>query len=171
MTAAKTSSAPPLGVTLERRGATFALYSHEADKVELCLFDAKGREMRRHAVAERTGDVWHDYLPRIKPGQLYGYRVYGSYAPDRGLRFNGNKLLIDPYAPALDRPFALHPTMFGYRLGDPLGDLSFDDRDSAPFMPKAIAVGPAVSGPASCSRIPVSANRGATCDFASLSPQ
>lgn len=138
MTATKTSSAPPLGVTLQRRGATFALFSREADKVELCLFDAKGREVRRHAVAERTGDVWHDYLPSIKPGQLYGYRVYGSYAPDRGLRFNGNKLLIDPYARALHGNVTWHDSLYGYKFGDSLGDRSFDKRDSAPYVPKGV---------------------------------
>lgn len=146
MTATKTSSAPPLGVTLQRRGATFALYSREADKVELCLFDAKGREVRRHAVAERTGDVWHDYLPSIKPGQLYGYRVYGSYAPDRGLRFNGNKLLIDPYARALQGSVTWHDSLFGYKFGDALGDRSFDKRNSAPYVPKGVVTASASDG-------------------------
>ena len=118
------------------------LFRSEADKVELCLFDGTGREVRRHAVAERTGEVWHDYLPRIKPGQLYGYRVYGPYAPDRGLRFNGNKLLIDPYARALHGSFTWHESVFGYKVGDSLGDRSFDKRNSAPYIPKCVVTAP-----------------------------
>ncbi len=130
---------PPLGVTPEGRGAVFALFSRDAEAVELCLFDAAdGRETARHRLGERQGDIWHDYLPGIRPGQRYGYRVHGPYQPERGLRFNPNKLLIDPYAQSLEGDFTWDDAVFGYVRGDPEGDLSFDRRDSAPFVPKAV---------------------------------
>src|SRR6476620_1363363 len=92
-------SSARLGASWDGRGTNFALFSANAEKVELCLFDEQGRrELDRVALPERTEDVWHGYLPDVLPGQRYGYRVYGPYAPERGHRFNHNKLLIDPYA-------------------------------------------------------------------------
>ena len=89
----------PLGATWDGKGTNFALFSANAQRVELCLFDAQGRrEIERINLPERTEDVWHGYLNHVGPGQLYGYRVHGAYAPERGFRFNPNKLLLDPYA-------------------------------------------------------------------------
>ena len=129
----------PLGSTWDGRGTNFALFSANAEKVELCLFDRHGkRETRRVALPERTEDVWHGYLPDVTPGQLYGYRVHGSYAPERGLRFNANKLLLDPYARALAGRLVWSDAHYAYRLGHARADLSFDRRDNARGMPKAI---------------------------------
>src|ERR687894_1362241 len=89
----------PLGATWDGRGTNFALFSANATKVELCLFDSQGRrELERIALPERTEDIWHGYLNDIAPGQLYGYRVHGPYRPEQGFRFNAHKLLLDPYA-------------------------------------------------------------------------
>jgi glycogen operon protein len=122
----------------------FALYSAEAERVELCLFDSveATHESRRIALPEYTQHVWHGYLPDVRPGQLYGYRVFGPYAPQAGLRFNPNKVLVDPYAKAVQRPTRWDDSMFGYRYGvaDPEADLSFDDRDNAPFAPLGAVV-------------------------------
>src|ERR1700754_2123183 len=88
-----------LGATWDGRGVNFALFSANAEKVELCLFDSLGRrELERIALPERTDDVFHGYLPDVSPGQLYGYRVYGPYQPNQGHRFNHHKLVLDPYA-------------------------------------------------------------------------
>jgi glycogen operon protein len=103
--------------------------------VELCLFDGPQTVERRIRIRERTNGAWHLYVPDIGPGQLYGYRVYGPYLPESGLRFNPNKLLLDPYAKAIGRELKWADELFGYQLGDSNGDLSFDDRDSAPFAP------------------------------------
>jgi len=104
----------PLGATADRRGTNFALFSAHAEKVELCLFDESGeRERTRLALPERTGDIWHVHLADVKPGQLYGYRVHGPYQPDEGHRFNPNKLLLDPYARRLSRPFVWSDTHMG----------------------------------------------------------
>jgi len=127
-----------LGSTLTDSGANFALFSAHAEKVELCLFDEQGRREIERINLLRTGDVWHGAIEAIRAGQRYGYRVHGAYDPRNGHRFNPNKLLIDPYAKALDRSFTLAPEHFGYRLGDPRGDLSFDERDSAAVTPKCI---------------------------------
>src|SRR5882757_5774772 len=89
----------PLGATWDGKGVNFALFSAHAEKVELCVFDERGqREIERHVLPEYTDEVWHGYLPSARPGLLYGYRVYGAYDPANGHRFNGNKLLLDPYA-------------------------------------------------------------------------
>ena len=134
----------PLGATWDGRGVNFALFSANAEKVELCLFDETGgREIARIALEERTGDVWHGYLPDGRPGMLYGYRVYGPYDPKRGHRFNHHKLLLDPYARALTGHVRWADANFGYRVGSPRADLSFDRRDSAPFVPRCIVVDPA----------------------------
>ncbi len=131
----------PLGATWDTRGVNFALFSANAEKVLLCLFDETGtREIQRIAMPERTDEVWHVYLPDISPGQLYGYRVFGPYDPEKGHRFNHNKLLLDPYAKSITSNLVYHETMQGYRSDSPKKDLSFDRRDSAPFMPKCRVV-------------------------------
>ena len=130
-----------LGATPDARGTNFALFSAHADGVELCLFDPEGaREVARLAL-RRNGDIWSGHVPKIGPGQRYGYRVHGPYDPKRGHRFNPNKLLIDPYARSLDRTFVLDDRHFAYRLGHADGDLSFDTRDSAEVTPKCVVTG------------------------------
>jgi len=122
----------------------FALFSANAEKVELCLFDARGRrELRRVVLPEYTDEVWHGYLPDVRPGQLYGYRVYGPYDPANGHRFNANKLLIDPYALQLAGTLHWSDAHFGYRVGAPRADQTFDRRDNASGMPKCVVVDPA----------------------------
>jgi isoamylase len=131
----------PLGATWDGRGTNFALFSEHAEKVELCLFDRQGRrEMERIALPERTEDVWHGYLNDVAPGQPYGYRVYGPYHPERGFRFNCNKLLLDPYAKQLAGRLVWSDAHFGYRAGSARDDLSFDRRDNARGMPKAVVI-------------------------------
>lgn len=107
--------------------------------MELCLFDEQGNESRVD-LPEYTNEIWHGYLPDVKPGQRYGYRVHGPYAPTEGHRFNHNKLLLDPYARELDGDLVWADELYGYTVGHPDGDLSFDERDSAPFMPKCVVV-------------------------------
>jgi isoamylase len=127
----------PLGATWDGRGVNFALFSANAERVELCLFDAKGeREVARLALPEFTDQVWHGYLPEARPGLLYGYRCHGPYDPLRGQRFNANKLLIDPYARLLSGPLRWNDCLYGYRASHQREDLSFDRRDSARFVPK-----------------------------------
>ncbi len=148
-------SPEPLGLTLDERGANVAVFSAHAAAIELCLFDESGQiEAERLRLPGRTGDVFHGYVQGIKPGQRYGFRAYGAYTPAEGHRFNPAKLLVDPYALALDRPFSLENATFGYRLGSPDADLSFDRNDSAPFMPKAIAAAPALAKTAPASKRP-----------------
>ncbi len=131
----------PLGATWDGYGVNFALYSENAQRVELCLFDPKGRrEIERIDVRERTDFIWHCYLPDARPGLLYGYRVHGPYAPDRGLRFNPHKLLLDPYARMLVGQIRWSDAQFGYRIGSRREDLTLDTRDSAPGMPKCQVV-------------------------------
>jgi glycogen operon protein len=131
----------PLGATWDGSGVNFALFSENAEKVELCLFDARGtRELRRIALPEYTDQVWHGYLPEIERGTLYGYRVYGPYDPERGHRFNHHKLLIDPYAKQLSGFVRWTDANFGYRVGSSRADLSFDRRDNAAAMPKCVVV-------------------------------
>ena len=131
----------PLGATWDGRGTNFALFSANAEKVELCLFDSQGRrEIERITLPERTEDVWHGYLNDVVPGQLYGYRVHGRYDPERGLRFNPHKLLIDPYAKRLAGRLVWSDAHFGYRAGSAREDLSFDRRDNARGMPKAVVI-------------------------------
>ena len=134
----------PLGATWDGKGVNFAIFSAHAEKVELCLFDARGRrELHRIALPGYTDQVWHGYLPDARPGLRYGYRVYGPYDPARGHRFNANKLLLDPYAKALAGPLRWSDAHFGYRVGAPRQDLSFDRRDNASGMPKAVVYDPA----------------------------
>lgn len=132
----------PLGATWDGKGVNFALYSENATKVELCLFDGPeaSRESVRIVLPEQTDQVWHGYLPDAVPGQLYGYRVHGPYDPAGGHRFNPNKVLLDPYAKMIGRPVRWDDALFGYRIGDPEADLSLDERDSAPFAPLAAVI-------------------------------
>ncbi len=133
----------PLGATWTGLGVNFALFSAHATKVELCLFDDDGAtEIERIALPEYTDEVWHGFLPDARPGTIYAYRVYGPYEPANGHRFNPNKLLLDPYAKALHGKLEWNPALFGYTMesGD---DLTFDERDSARFMPKCRVVDPA----------------------------
>ena len=131
----------PLGASWDGAGANFALFSANATKVELCLFDEAGqRELERIELPEYTDEVWHVYVPDLKPGTVYGYRVHGPYEPESGHRFNPNKLLLDPYAKAHVGALKWDPAVFGYTLGAPGDDLTFDERDSAPFMPKCVVV-------------------------------
>jgi len=125
----------PRGATYDGRGVNFSLLSDSSECVELCLFDADGGSEHRVRLRERTAGAWHAYLPGLAPGQLYGYRVHGPYAPEAGMRFNPNKLLLDPYAKVIGRPLEWADELFGYKVGDPRGDLALDDRDSAPFAP------------------------------------
>ena len=130
-----------LGASWDGRGTNFALFSANAQKVELCLFDSQGRrELERIELPERTEDVWHGYLNDVSPGQLYGYRVHGPYAPEQGHRFNANKLLLDPYARRLAGRLVWSDAHFAYRTGSPREDLSFDRRDNARGVPKAVVV-------------------------------
>jgi len=134
----------PLGASWDGSGTNFALFSAHAERVELCLFDNRGRrELERIDLPEFTHQVWHGYLPDVRPGQLYGYRVHGPYAPEAGHRFNPNKLLLDPYALQHIGNLRWHDAIFGYKLGHHDADLSFDRRDSSFVMPKCVVVDPA----------------------------
>ena len=135
----------PLGATWDGEGVNFALFSENATGVQLCLFDeaTAGEPTATITMPERTDNVWHVYLPDVRPGALYGYRVDGPYEPTRGHRFNPSKLLIDPYAKAVSGPIRWSDELFGYTIGDEREDLSFDARDSAGAMPKCLVVDPA----------------------------
>ncbi len=135
----------PLGATWDGRGVNFALFSENANAVDLCLFEEHGeqRELARIRMPEQTDHVWHAYLPGLRPGQLYGYRVYGPYEPAAGHRFNPAKLLLDPYARALAGTVQWQDAVFGYTIGHPDADLSRDERDSAHRMPKGVVTDPA----------------------------
>jgi glycogen operon protein len=133
----------PLGAHVADDGINFALHAPSAERVELCLFDpASHAEIRRVQLPACTSGVWHGFIHGAKAGLLYGYRVHGPHAPEQGLRFNPNKLLIDPYARALAGTFAWHDAVFGFNANDPAGDLSFDAQDSAPYVPKCRVVAP-----------------------------
>jgi len=127
----------PLGASWDGDGTNFAVFAEGADAVELALFDESGRE-RRIRLPEVTAHVWHGYVPEARPGQRYGFRAHGPYDPDRGLRYNPAKLLLDPYARAIEGKVDWDPSMFGYPLGG--DDLVADDRDSAPHMPRSVVV-------------------------------
>jgi isoamylase len=134
----------PLGVTWRGNGVNFALYSEHATAVDLCLFDTmeSSQEEVRIRVTEHSDEVWHIFLPDIKPGQLYGYRVEGPYDPEHGARFNPSKLLLDPYAKSIAGTVDWADEMFGYRVGGPNEDLERDYRDNAFGMPKSVVVDP-----------------------------
>jgi glycogen operon protein len=131
----------PLGASWDGLGVNFAVFSSNAEKIELCLFDeANKHEIARLALPECTEEVWHGYLPYASPGLVYGFRAYGAYAPDQGHRFNPSKLLLDPYAKALVGAVRWTDAVFGYRISSSRTDLSLDRRDSASAMPKAVVV-------------------------------
>ena len=132
----------PLGATWDGEGVNFAIFSENATAVELCLFDGhdSDRDSARIRVEEQTDQVWHVYLPEVRPGQHYGYRVHGPYEPEAGHRFNPNNLLIDPYAKSIAGTLQWSDAMFGYTIGDPKADLSFNTRDNAGNMPKCVVV-------------------------------
>ncbi len=129
----------PLGAKYDGKGVNFAIFSDNSHGVELCLFDSKGKETRLK-VSERTHNHWHIYLPDVKPGQHYGYRVHGPYDPENGVRFNANKLLIDPYAKAIDGTIKWNDALYGHKPGHKDKDLSFNKSDSAPYLPKCVVV-------------------------------
>jgi isoamylase len=136
----------PRGATWDGMGVNFALFSEHAERVELCLFDASGRhELQRLQLPEQTDHIFHGYLPQARPGLFYGYRVYGPYRPREGHRFNGHKLLLDPYARNIVGRLRWHDALFGYRIGHGDADLSFDRRDSAAYMPRCKVVESAFS--------------------------
>jgi isoamylase len=128
----------PLGATWTGGGVNFALYSANATGVDLCLFDTpeSDQENLRIRLKEKTDHVWHVFLPDARPGQLYGYRVYGPYAPQEGHRFNASKVLIDPYAKAIAGKVLWGPEVFGYPLGNPAEDLKRDYQYDAALIPK-----------------------------------
>jgi isoamylase len=136
----------PLGATWDGMGVNFALFSENATKVELCLFDSVNEqsESQRIVLPERNEEVWHVYLPDLRPGQLYGYRVHGPYQLRQGHRFNAHKIVLDPYAKSIGRDLRWDDALYGYprRAGN---DADFDERDSAPFAPLACVIEPAFS--------------------------
>jgi glycogen operon protein len=134
----------PLGATWDGSGANFALFSEHATAVALCLYDEHdpGKEVRQIRVEQRTDQVWHVYVPGVQPGTLYAVRVNGPYEPRQGHRFNPAKALLDPYAKAIAGTLQWNDALFGYRAGDPAGDVRPDDRDSAPYLPKSVVVDP-----------------------------
>ncbi|MGH3394344.1 MAG: glycogen debranching enzyme, partial [Streptosporangiaceae bacterium] len=129
----------PLGATYDGVGTNFAVFSEMAEQVELCLFDEEGTESRV-PLREVDGFVWHGYLPSVGPGQRYGYRVHGPYNPSAGQRCDPAKLLLDPYAKAVEGEVEWDPAVFGYPLGG--DDLVADQRDSAPNVAKAVVTNP-----------------------------
>ena len=135
----------PLGATWDGSGVNFALFSENATGVELCLFDGPGgnREVSRLELTEQLDQVWHIYLPEARPRQRYGYRVHGRYDPVKGHRFNPAKLLLDPYAKAVEGTIRWSETLFGYQVGHPDADLSRDERDSAAHCPVSVVIDPA----------------------------
>lgn len=131
----------PIGAHWDGLGVNFAVFSAHAERVELCLFDSNGhRQVARLDLPECTDEIFHGYLPQGRPGLVYGYRVHGPYQPEAGHRFNPNKLLLDPYAKKLVGNLHWSDALFGYRVGSARADLSFDRRDSAAAMPKAVVV-------------------------------
>ncbi len=129
----------PLGATLDNKGVNFALFAPGATAIQLCLFDDDGHETKID-VKECTHYIWHIYLPKLKAGQLYGYRVDGPYDPLNGLRYNACKVLIDPYAKSIAGPVKWHESLFGYDINDPNKDLSFSDVDNAEYIPKSVII-------------------------------
>jgi glycogen operon protein len=145
----------PLGATWTGLGVNFVLFSAHATKVELCLFDDGGaREIERIELPEYTDEVWHGFLPDARPGTVYGYRVHGPYEPAQGHRFNPNKLVLDPYAKAVVGELTWDPALFGYQM-ETADDLTFDERDSASYMPKCRVIDPAFTwGDGRAPRVP-----------------
>ena len=134
----------PLGATWDGEGVNFALFSQHAHKVELLLFDDRGRrERQRIDMQERSEHVWHCYLPQARPGMTYGYHVHGPYKPDEGHRFNAHKLMVDPYAREFVDKLRWNDAVYGYTVGHKKEDLAYDRRESAAYMPKCRIVDPA----------------------------
>lgn len=132
-----------LGARYTGEGVNFALFSAHADRVELCLYDPSGTvEIARMDLPDYTNEIWHGFVPGLKPGALYGFRVHGPFEPENGHRFNHNKLLLDPYARELVGDIRWSSEVFGYHFDDPDKDMSFNDLDSAAFMPKCRVVDP-----------------------------
>src|SRR5437660_1848402 len=131
-------SSYPLGATYDGSGTNFALFSEVAERVELCLFDEEGTETRL-ALPERDAFVWHGYLPNIGPGQRYGFRVHGPNKPERGLRCNPKKLLLDPYAKAFEGDIDWDESLFGYKFDN---HAARNDKDSGRHMVKSIVISP-----------------------------
>ena len=133
----------PLGATADVKGVNFAVFSANATRIEVCFFDTEGRrETGRFELPERTDEVFHGHVTDVGPATLYGFRVHGPYEPEAGHRFNPNKLLLDPYARAHSGKLTWDPAVFGYTIGAKGDDLTFDKRDSAPFVPKSVIVDP-----------------------------
>jgi glycogen operon protein len=130
----------PLGATWDGEGVNFAIFSENATAIDLCLFDSKTGKEKRIRIRERDNHIWHIYVPKLKPGQLYAYRAYGPYEPQNGHRFNPNKLLIDPYAKALSGRVEWNNAIFGYEIGSADEDLSYSESDSASYIPKSVVV-------------------------------
>lgn len=132
----------PLGATWDGSGVNFAIFSENATAIDLCLFADRDDhpQTARIRLLEYTAQVWHCYLPEVRPGQRYGYRVHGPYEPEKGHRFNPNKLLLDPYAKAIDGKYQWNDSVFGYRIGHADADLSLDERDNADRVPKSMVV-------------------------------
>src|ERR1700704_2649193 len=132
----------PLGATWLGNGVNFAIFSEMATSVDLCLFDNLDapQENIRIPMTEHTDQVWHIFLPDVRPGQLYGFRVYGPYEPERGLRFNSSKLLLDPYAKAIAGDIQWSDEMFAYVVGSENGDQAQDFRDNAWAMQKSVVI-------------------------------
>jgi glycogen operon protein len=133
-----------LGAHFDGKGTNFAVFSENAEQIFLCLFSGDGKtETARIPLPDKTGSVWHGYLPGAQPGQLYGYRAEGPYEPEHGHRFNVNKLLLDPYTREMHGTFDENPALLGFEQGSVSGDLSFSSTDSAPYMPKSVVSDPA----------------------------
>ncbi len=133
----------PMGASLTGDGVNFAVFSAHAEMIELCLFSSDGRkETARLPIRDRDGDIWHIHVGGLTAGCVYGFRAHGPYAPERGHRFNPHKLLLDPYARALEGRLKWSDALMGYRIGSPKGDLSYDTRDSAFAVPKAVVTDP-----------------------------
>ncbi len=132
----------PLGATSDATGVNFALFSENATRVELCLFDSANAKSETTCIPlrEQTDLVWHCFLPGCQPGQLYGYRVHGPNEPEKGHRFNSNKVVLDPYAKTIGRDIRWSDSMFGYQVGHVKADLSFDDRDNGAHAPLGMVV-------------------------------
>lgn len=135
----------PLGATWDGKGVNFAIFSENASKVELCLFDSidAAAPAQTFVMPEYSDHVWHAYLPEALPGQLYGYRIDGPYEPAQGHRFNRNKIVLDPYAKSIGRNIRWADELFGYPLGGEPQDLAFDERDNGAYAPLAVVVDPA----------------------------
>lgn len=137
-----------LGAHHDGTGVNFAVFSENARMIELCLFSPDGtEEVAKLALPERTGPVWHGYVAGLPVGTLYGYRAHGPYEPERGHRFNPNKLLMDPYTRELQGTWGTDAAIYGYDVDAPEQDLSFDTQDSAPFVPKSVVSDPAAFQP------------------------